>query len=159
MMSSNGNIFRVTGLCAGNSPVICEFPAQRPGTRTCDVFFDLRLNERLSKQWWGWWFETLSCPLWRHRNDHLFPLISVRFKTLKRRHISSVMASHISRLFNNLFMLASKKASKLCIYGPLWEESIGDRHRWPVDSPHKGPVMRKAFPCYEVIMKIDHLFQ
>ena len=26
-------------------------------------------NKRLSKQWWGWWFETLSCSLWRHRND------------------------------------------------------------------------------------------
>ena len=33
-----------------------------------DVFFDLRLNKRLGKQSWGWWFETLSCPLWRHCN-------------------------------------------------------------------------------------------
>ena len=55
-------------LCAGNSPVIGKFPTQRPVTRTSDFFFDLRLNKRLSKQWWGWWFETLSCPLWRHRN-------------------------------------------------------------------------------------------
>ena len=31
-----------------------------------DVFVDLRLNKRLSKQWWGWWFETPSRPLWRH---------------------------------------------------------------------------------------------
>ena len=45
-----------------------EFPSQRPVTRSFDVFFDLRLNKRLSKQWWGWWFETLSRPLWRHRN-------------------------------------------------------------------------------------------
>ena len=30
------------------------------------VFFDLRLNKRLSKQCWGWWFETPSRPLWRH---------------------------------------------------------------------------------------------
>ena len=22
----------------------------------------------LSKHWWGWWFETLSSPLWRHCN-------------------------------------------------------------------------------------------
>ena len=29
---------------------------------------DLRLNKRLSKQSWGWWFETPSCPLWRQRN-------------------------------------------------------------------------------------------
>ena len=37
-------------------------------TRSFDVCFDLRLNKRLSKQSWGWWFETLSRPLWRHCN-------------------------------------------------------------------------------------------
>ena len=62
-------------ICAGNSPVPGEFPTQRPVTRSFDVFFDLRLNKRLSKQWWGWWFETLSRPLWRQRNGVLlFPL-------------------------------------------------------------------------------------
>ena len=55
-------------ICAGNSPVPGEFPAQRPVTRSFDVFFDLRPNKRLSKQSWGWWFETLSHPLWRHCN-------------------------------------------------------------------------------------------
>ena len=30
-------------LCAGNSPVPAEAPAQRPVTRNFDVFFDLRL--------------------------------------------------------------------------------------------------------------------
>ena len=56
-------------ICAGNSPVSCEFPAQRPVTRSFDVFFDLCLNKRLSKQSWGWWLETLSCSLWRQSND------------------------------------------------------------------------------------------
>ena len=56
-------------ICAGNSPVPGEFPTQRPVTRSFDVFFDLHLNEPLSKQWWGWWFETLSRPLWRRRNE------------------------------------------------------------------------------------------
>ena len=37
-------------ICAGNSPVTGEFPAQRPVTRSFDVFFDLRLNKPLSKQ-------------------------------------------------------------------------------------------------------------
>ena len=55
-------------ICAGNSPVPGEFPTQRPVTRSFDVYFDLRPNKRLSKQSWGWWFETLSPPLWRHRN-------------------------------------------------------------------------------------------
>ena len=56
-------------ICAGNSPVSGEFPAQRPVTRSFDVFFDVRLIKRLSKHSRGWWFETLSHPLWRHRND------------------------------------------------------------------------------------------
>ena len=42
-------------LCGGNSPVTGEFPSQRPVTRSFDVFFDLRLNKRMSKQSWGWW--------------------------------------------------------------------------------------------------------
>ena len=41
-----------------------------PVTRSFDVYFDLRPNTRLSKQSWGWWFETPSRPLWRHRNGN-----------------------------------------------------------------------------------------
>ena len=55
-------------ICAGNSPVPGEFPTQRPVTRSFDVSFDLRLNKRLCKQSWGWWFEMLLRTLWRHRN-------------------------------------------------------------------------------------------
>ena len=58
-------------LCAGNSPVPGEFPAQILVRRSFDVFFDLRPNKRLSKQSWGWWFETLSYSLWRHRNGFM----------------------------------------------------------------------------------------
>ena len=56
-------------ICAGNSPVPGEFPAPRPVTRSYDVFFDLRLDKRFNKQSWGWWFETPSRLLRRHRND------------------------------------------------------------------------------------------
>ena len=59
-------------LCAGNSPVTGEFPAQRPVTRRFDVFFDLSLNKRLSKQPRRWWFETPSCSLWRHCDVDFF---------------------------------------------------------------------------------------
>ena len=68
MTSSNGNIFRVTGPLCGDFTGPGEFPTQRPVTRCFDVFFDLRLDKRLSKQPWGWWFETRSWSLWRHRN-------------------------------------------------------------------------------------------
>ena len=68
MTSSNGNLLRVTGHLSGEFTGPGELPTQRPVTRSFDVFFDLRLNKWLSKQWWGWWFEMLSCPLRRHCN-------------------------------------------------------------------------------------------
>ena len=34
--------FSLLAICAGNSPVNGEFPAQRPVTWSFDVFFDLR---------------------------------------------------------------------------------------------------------------------
>ena len=52
-------------ICAGNSPATGEFLAQWPVTRSFDIFFDMCMNKRLSKQSWGWWFETPSRPLWR----------------------------------------------------------------------------------------------
>ena len=55
-------------ICAGNSPVPGESPAQRPVTRSFDVFFDMRPKKRLSKQSLGWWFDTPWRPLWRQRN-------------------------------------------------------------------------------------------
>ena len=38
-------------ICAGNSPVPGEFPTQKPVTQSFDVFVDLCLNKRLSKQY------------------------------------------------------------------------------------------------------------
>ena len=68
MTSSNGNIFRVIGPLCGEFTGPGELPTQRPVTRSFDVFFYLRLNKRLSKQPWGWWFETPSWSLWRQCN-------------------------------------------------------------------------------------------
>ena len=65
---------RLLAFCAGNSPVTGEFPSQRPVTRIFDVFFDLRLNQWLNKQWRHRKFETLSCSLWRHFNAEEFNL-------------------------------------------------------------------------------------
>ena len=75
-------------LCAGNSPVTGEFPAQRPVTRSFDAFFDLRLNKRLSKRSWGWWFETPSRSLCRHCYD--------RGQLLTGSDILSMMWFHIT---------------------------------------------------------------
>ena len=63
--------FALLALCAGNSPVHGEFPSQMPVTRSFDVFFDLRLNKRLSKHSRRLWFSTPSRSLWRHCNVHV----------------------------------------------------------------------------------------
>ena len=93
MTSSNGNIFRVTCPLCGEFTGPGEFLRQRPVTRSSDVFFELRVNKRLSKQMQGWWFETPASSLWRHCNG-------------------------------------------------------------PMNSPHKGPAMRKMFPFDDVIMSL-----
>ena len=68
MTSLNGNIFRVTGPLWRQPPTTGEFPSQRPVTRSFDVFFDVDLNRRLTKQTRRRWFETPSRSLWRHSN-------------------------------------------------------------------------------------------
>ena len=49
MTSSNGKISALLAICAGNSPVLGEFPTQRPVTRSFDFFYP-HPNKRLSKQ-------------------------------------------------------------------------------------------------------------
>ena len=54
-------------VCEGNPPVTGRFPSQWPVTRFV-VFFDLRMNKRLSKQSRSRWFETPLRSLWCHCN-------------------------------------------------------------------------------------------
>ena len=74
--SSQGDVIKWKHF-PGYWPFVREFPGDRwilrtkPKTQNFDVSFDLRLNGRLSKQSWGWWFETPSRPLWRHNNGAL----------------------------------------------------------------------------------------
>ena len=50
MTSSKETFSVLLAICAGNSSVTDEFPAQSPMTPSFDVFCDLRVNNRLSKQ-------------------------------------------------------------------------------------------------------------
>ena len=107
MTSSHGNISALLTIYARNSPVTGEFPAQRPVMRSFDAFFDLRPNERLSKQSWGWWFETPSRPLWRHCNGS---------KTVKAMEEVRVPITTLIALHN---MLQSLRRSKRNSVQPL----------------------------------------
>ena len=111
-------------ICAENSPVPGEFAAQRPVTRT----FDLCLNKRLSKQLWGWWFETLSSPLWRHSNvdsgEVKMDLMLVTSQWRHNEHDGGVPNHHLHHcLLNILFRRRSKKTSNLRVIGLCMKNS------------------------------------
>ena len=97
MTSSNGNIFRVTGLLCGEFTGHRRNPTQRPVSRSFDVFFDLHLNKRLSEQSLGWWFETPWRPLCR-RCTVLFYHVFTRFyeNLTIRKRIAEYMLACIS---------------------------------------------------------------
>ena len=78
--------------CVGNSSVTSEFPAHRLVTRSFDVFFDLHLNQQLSKQWRRWWFE-------RHR-AHYDIIVMKQWWMVYIFMVTSSVAKHKSDLFN-----------------------------------------------------------
>ena len=57
-----------------------------------DIFFDLHPNKRLSKQSWGWWFETPLHPLWRHCNG------SSTYVTLSPRNVTLTINMYMYRV-------------------------------------------------------------
>ena len=115
-------------LRAGNSPVTGEFPSQRPVTRSFDVFFDLRLNKRLSKQSWCWWLETQSRSLWRQCNGH-GGIYHYWITTLNL---------NLNLIFSSTVCYGYRQRSVTCL---LWVES--DRDRWIL--PTKGQKYEKRF--------------
>ena len=189
-------------ICAGNSPVPGEFPTQRPVARGFDIFFDLQSNKRLSKQWRGWWFETQSCPLWRHCNELVrSPWLLPDRNWRRGRYLIEVVAEMTDVIFINgcygnsdLWLRPNDRwwnkrmsgwhealrktiFSKVniitfgvsmehqidCLFNELFKltKTIKAPHNWSyvrrfrsylMNSPHKGPVMRKVFPCLGVFM-------
>ena len=98
MTLSNGIIFRVTGPLCGeftghrwiprtkaSDAVTGEFPAQRPVTRSFDVFFDLRLHKRLSKQSWE------ADDLRRHRAHYDVIVINKTYSWFSKYEVSYYM--------------------------------------------------------------------
>ena len=79
---------------------------ERPVMRSFDVFFDLCLNTRLSKQWWGWWFETLLCSLWRHSNANTWRCL--------------VISKHSDDEVTHTFSLILQSINALWPGGAIW---------------------------------------
>ena len=124
-------------ICAGNSPVTSEFPSQRPVTQSFDVFFDLRLNKRLSKQSWSWWFATPSCPLWCHCNGQFCCVDSCHVKMLLHLFVFSphMYMSCVTSSNGNIFRVT----------GLLCGEFTG---------PGEFPVQRPVTPSFDVFFDL-----
>ena len=99
MTSSNGHIFRFTSHLCGDF----TGPRRIPRTKASDAelwcFFDLRLNKSLNNQSWGRWFETLSRPLWRHRNGQLRVNSRDLFVLIIENYFTKIGQSYNSRIY------------------------------------------------------------
>ena len=95
-----------------------------------------------------------DCPIYnlqcskRQHSWHPGPLITMTSLWAQWR-----LKSPASRLFTQLFIQSQIKEN---IKAPRhWPLGI---HRWPVNSPHKGPVTRKMFLFDDVIMCWGHRY-
>ena len=62
------------------------------------VSFDLRLNKRLTKHLWGWWFGMPSRSLWRRRN-----VLFIFSITATRDHLEiSIKVARVSVGYNDM---------------------------------------------------------
>ena len=133
-------------ICAGNSPVPGEFPTQRPVTRSFDVYFDLRPNKRLSKQSWGWWFETLSAPFWRHRNESVNNVKSTSMSLL-----------HMFREYCRIRRASVNLPFHLIVWNP-WHVNFGNGNTEPCHlciPKHKFFIFEKGNKCESSIRSIS----
>ena len=173
MTPSNGNIFRVT---TGYRWI----PRTKASDAGFDVLFDVRLNQRLSKQSCGWWFETpsnswygiklLAAKMYKilyyfhldnvffiRNRDKIGKIIKTEILSQKplRMHyddvIMSAIASRIARL-PTVYLIVYSRADQRKHQSSASLAFVRGIHRRPVNSQHKGPVTRKMVPFDDVIM-------
>ena len=108
-----------------------------PVTWSFDVFFDLHLNRRLSKQSWGWWFETTSLSLWHYCNDDscgfsptakTMDHVSVRtpsYQCWKSHCVSETKQTYLPKWapYLSITLVPSYASNRLPIAIPLWPSS------------------------------------
>ena len=150
MTSSNENILHVTGHFCG------EFTGHRwiPRTKSSDAdlwyFFDLRLNEGLSKQSWGWWFETQSHSLWLHCNGKRCSQVGEIF--LFRSHIEA--ETKCPPYFRRHFHMQTK----LCFISRLFciecFETFLKQHT--LNGHHV--LFPASEPCHPLLRPLEHWF-
>ena len=131
-------------LCVGNSPVTEEVPSQRPVARSFDVFFHQCLNKWLSKQSWGWWFETPSRSLWRHYNVFFCEHTQSGIVWMRRHPDSSLLLQQLINKYpepldtgsGHMFINCGNSkciSTNSNIYIYIYNHSIMELRRWMFD--------------------------
>ena len=115
MTSSNGNIFRVTGLLCREFTGHRWIPRTKASDAEFDLFFDICLNKQLSKQSWDWWFETPSCSLWRQCN--VFTGYGYRYVywTFREGKPHQLVLSKFLVISNGLYRMKWRKSSTMAL--------------------------------------------
>ena len=129
---------RVTGLCAGISPVPGGFFAQR-ASKAEDVSI-----------WWR-----------HHDIFSLFMLSMIKWQSVLHLHYGDVVMGAMASQITSLTIVYStvysgtdqRKHQSSASLAFVW-----GIHRGPVNSPHKWPVTQKMFPFDDVIMCISNHF-
>ena len=106
--------------------------------RSFDVFFDLGLNTRLSKQSRGWWFKTPSRPLWRHsneNNDRVVHVLYTHFLCLVNEYDMSLLLYILISAPNNNTVKTGQWNTSL---PPLLWAALTRPTRPPLDSYYPG---------------------
>ena len=101
-------------LCVWGEPLVTgEISSQKPVTRNIDVFFDVCLNKRLSKQSRCRLFETPYCSLWRHCNDNSIRSSTRYTEIMKQQPQEQLTGFYFEILQNQLYT-----------YMFLWQTSL-----------------------------------
>ena len=148
MTSSNGNIFRVTALCAGNSPAPLNSPHK--GQWRGALMFSLICV------WINGWVNNIKAGDLRHNCGHYdvdvmrekwkIEMFNKRLKALikwpRLNTLGRTLLNTLSHLSSNAWMLL-----QMCLYHddvikwkhfPRYWPFVRGIHRSPVNSPHEG---------------------
>ena len=149
-------------LCEGNPPVNDWFPSQRLVTQNFYVFVDLRLNIRTdskqSKRRIPYDVNVIAFLASAVSIDNLLPHLRMqwwaRWTVLFAWHYKDVIMSAVASQITSLTIVHSTVYSRRRSNNQNSASLAFVRgiHRWPVNFPHKGPVMRKMFPFHDDAM-------
>ena len=97
-------------------------------------------------------FKIINCrKFFRQLTSHFEPIFVPTLSPYYSDVIMSAMTSQITGV-SIVYSTACSCADQRKHQSSASQSFVRGNHRWPVNSPHKGPVTRKMFPCDEFVM-------